>query len=200
MDKLFPIKKLRQLVAIALASEQYQPAESARVRAVPDVRTIRYYTTIGLIDGPAEMKGRTALYSLRHVRQLVAIKKLQGEGHSLSEIQQQLEEITAQKLVKLASLPKDLDSLVDQPIAPETEQPVKLAKEPTPKKAAREFWQQVPRTRKLPSEINSIKRVVRIELDENVVLEVQSDNANLNIDRLRDAARKLLEELNQQNP
>jgi DNA-binding transcriptional MerR regulator len=36
------------------------------------------------------MDGRTALYDERHVRQLVAIKRLQAEGLSLAEIQRKL--------------------------------------------------------------------------------------------------------------
>ena len=60
------------------------------MRNVPDLRTIRYYTTLGLIDRPAEMRGRTALYSRRHLLQLVAIKRLQARGLSLAQVQEQL--------------------------------------------------------------------------------------------------------------
>ena len=52
--------------------------------------TIRYYTTLGLIDRASEMRGRTALYGTRHLVQLVAIKKLQAKGQSLAEVQQAL--------------------------------------------------------------------------------------------------------------
>jgi hypothetical protein len=57
------------------------------VRAIPDDRTVRYYGTIGLLDRPSVMRGRTALYGKKHVAQVVAIKRLQGLGRSLSEIQ-----------------------------------------------------------------------------------------------------------------
>lgn len=60
---------------------------NGQVRAIPDERTVRYYGTIGLIDRPAAMRGRTALYSKKHVAQVVAIKRLQAMGRSLSEIQ-----------------------------------------------------------------------------------------------------------------
>jgi DNA-binding transcriptional MerR regulator len=53
----------------------------------PDERTVRYYVTLGLLDRPSAMRGRTALYSTRHVAQVVAIKRLQTMGRSLSEIQ-----------------------------------------------------------------------------------------------------------------
>jgi DNA-binding transcriptional MerR regulator len=57
------------------------------VRAVPDERTIRYYGTIGLLDKPIAMRGRTALYGRKHVAQIIAIKRLQADGRSLAEIQ-----------------------------------------------------------------------------------------------------------------
>src|SRR5579883_622967 len=83
------IDELTEAVASALA-EGYGGAPSGRVRDVPDQRTIRYYTTLGLIDRPSEMRGRTALYDRRHLLQVVAIKKLQACGQSLAEVQRAL--------------------------------------------------------------------------------------------------------------
>lgn len=60
---------------------------NGQVRAIPDERTIRYYVTLGLLDRPSATRGRTALYGPRHVAQVVAIKRLQTMGRSLSEIQ-----------------------------------------------------------------------------------------------------------------
>ncbi len=60
---------------------------NGQVRAVPDERTVRYYATIGLLDRPIEMRGRTALYGEKHIAQIVAIKRLQTMGRSLAEIQ-----------------------------------------------------------------------------------------------------------------
>ncbi len=62
--------------------------QNGQVRAVPDERTIRYYGTIGLLDRPLGMRGRTALYGPRHLAQVVAIKRLQTTGRSLAEIQE----------------------------------------------------------------------------------------------------------------
>src|ERR1043165_8097616 len=61
---------------------------NGQVRAVPDERTIRSYGTLGLLDGPAAMRGRTALYGARHLAQVVAIKRLQTAGRSLAGIQE----------------------------------------------------------------------------------------------------------------
>lgn len=60
-----------------------------RVSAVPDPRTIRYYTTLGLIDRP-KVVGRQAVYRRRHVLQILAIKALQAINLPLSEIQTRL--------------------------------------------------------------------------------------------------------------
>ena len=60
---------------------------NGQVRAIPDERTIRYYGSIGLLDRPSAMRGRTALYGRKHVAQIIAIKRLQSMGRSLAEIQ-----------------------------------------------------------------------------------------------------------------
>ncbi|HSE42058.1 MAG TPA: MerR family transcriptional regulator [Acidobacteriota bacterium] len=60
-----------------------------RVSAVPDARTIRYYTTLGLLERP-RIVDRQASYGKRHVLQLLAIKSLQGMSMPLEEIQSRL--------------------------------------------------------------------------------------------------------------
>jgi hypothetical protein len=99
------IDELGAQVALALSVDYDGPANS-RVREVPDQRTIRYYTTLGLIDRPAEMRGRTALYRPRHLWQLVAIKRLQARGLTLSEIQERLVGLTDAALRRLAKIPE----------------------------------------------------------------------------------------------
>jgi hypothetical protein len=97
-----PIQGLADAAAAVLTGSD-QP--NGQVRAVPDARSIRYYTTLGLIDRPAAMEGRTALYGERHLQQLVAIKRLQAEGLSLVEIQAKLHGITPRALAELAKVP-----------------------------------------------------------------------------------------------
>lgn len=85
MDARWTLSELVAEVANRIAA---LPApKNGQVRAVPDERTVRYYGTIGLLDRPAAMRGRTALYGVKHVAQVVAIKRLQAMGRSLSEIQ-----------------------------------------------------------------------------------------------------------------
>ena len=64
-------------------------ASDARVSAAPDARTVRYYTTLGLLDRP-RIEGRQARYGERHVLQLLAIKALQATDLPLGEIQRRL--------------------------------------------------------------------------------------------------------------
>ncbi|HJP73048.1 MAG TPA: MerR family transcriptional regulator [Pseudonocardiaceae bacterium] len=88
-DAQWTIDELAQLVGEALAVD-YSGQTNGRVRDVPDRRTIRWYTTIGLLDRPAAMRGRTALYGMRHLLQLVAVKRLQADGRTIAEVQQAL--------------------------------------------------------------------------------------------------------------
>src|SRR5271155_4422908 len=105
---LWTLDDLCARVSLALAAD-YAGQPSGRVRDVPDQRTIRYYSTLGLLDRPAEMRGRTALYSLRHLRQLVAIKRLQTHGLSLAEIQARLLGLSDSALQAIAQVPADLE-------------------------------------------------------------------------------------------
>src|SRR5438445_9892145 len=103
---LWTIDQLGAQVALVL-SVDHQGAPNGRVREIPDLRTIRYYTTLGLLDRPAEMRGRTALYGVRHLLQLVAIKRLQAQGLSLAEVQGRLVGLTDIALQELAQVAAD---------------------------------------------------------------------------------------------
>ena len=100
------LDELADRVDAALAVD-YPGQPSGRVRAVPDRRAIRWYTTIGLIDRPVAHRGRTALYGLRHLLQLVAVKRLQATGMPLVAIQQELAGATDAQLARVAHLPLD---------------------------------------------------------------------------------------------
>jgi DNA-binding transcriptional MerR regulator len=108
-----PSWTLRELAAEVAGQlvRNYEAAENGQVRAVPDERSIRYYTTLGLIDRPAAMRGRTALYGRRHLAQVVAVKRLQAVGKPLAEIQRllpTLDDATLSRVsgVVLAGVPK----------------------------------------------------------------------------------------------
>src|SRR5215216_3301199 len=98
------LDELAERVDTALAVD-YSGPPSGRVRAVPDRRAIRWYTTIGLVDRPVAHRGRTALYGPRHLLQLVAVKRLQARGLPLVAIQQELAGATDTDLERVARLP-----------------------------------------------------------------------------------------------
>ena len=101
---LWTIDELGERVTGALEAAGYAGVASGRVRDVPDPRTIRYYTTLGLLDRPAGYRGRTALYGPRHLRQLVAIKSLQAEGLTLAEVQRRVAGATDSALARAAGV------------------------------------------------------------------------------------------------
>lgn len=65
-------------------------ASDARVAALPDARTIRYYQTAGLIGKPLRYDGRQAVYGYRHLLEVVAVKLLQARGLTLAQVQRAL--------------------------------------------------------------------------------------------------------------
>lgn len=102
--QLWTIDELGAEVALALCVD-YASQPNGQVSDIPNRRSIRYYTTLGLIDRPAAMRGRTALYGRRHLLQIVAIKRLQLGGLSLAAVQQKLAVATDEKLAEIALLP-----------------------------------------------------------------------------------------------
>ncbi len=102
-DELYTLEQLSERVADLLA-EDYGGQQSGRVRELPNGRTIRWYTTIGLVDRPLATRGRVALYGERHAMQLAAIKKLQAQGLALAEVQERLLGVSDAKLAELAEV------------------------------------------------------------------------------------------------
>jgi DNA-binding transcriptional MerR regulator len=96
LDEL--VAKAAELLSVASVGQG-----SGRVRETPDRRTVRYYTTLGLLDRPSEFRGRVGLYGTRQLWQLMAIKRLQSRGEPLLEIQQRLLNATDAELRRIAA-------------------------------------------------------------------------------------------------
>lgn len=146
MQPTWRIEQLTDWVAKALAVGDYGGQDSGRIREVPDVRTIRYYTTLGLLDRPLEMRGRTAYYGKRHLLQLVAVKRLQAQGLSLVEVQQKLVGASERRLAQVAALPAEFVERATSGKNESKEVPRKAASaDQTPRPATpRKFWAQSP--------------------------------------------------------
>ena len=66
------------------------PVADQRIQPIPDGRTLRFYQSTGLLDRPLRYDGRVARYGRRHLLQLLAVRALQSQGHSLAQIQTSL--------------------------------------------------------------------------------------------------------------
>lgn len=135
MSELWRIDELQAVTEQALAAALPDADLSGRIRAVPDARTIRYYTTLGLLDRAAEMRGRIAFYGRRHVLQLVAIKRLQAAGMSLEQVQQKLAGATTRRLTDLAALP---NGFWERPLLKKQREPAAATMPPTAERNV--FW------------------------------------------------------------
>ncbi len=199
------IAELSDRVGAALEASGYQAPANGQVRAVPDLRTIRYYTGLGLLDRPLEMRGRTALYGPRHLYQLCAIKRLQAEGRALGEVQAELAGLDDRALARVARVAAD--ALAAEPDRAEPD-------EPSPARRAGAFWSAPPAAvARKPAAIAArvaepparIVRAAKLQLCPGVQLEIaplsgafeptlRSDDAAA----LHRAAAPLLEELRRQ--
>jgi DNA-binding transcriptional MerR regulator len=180
----WPIAELVGYVETCLA-EVPHASKNGQVRAVPDERTVRYYGTIGLLDKPNAMRGRTALYGRKHVAQILAIKRLQSDGRSLAEIQAvwpQLDDVTLSRMSGVQFPPRA--------------------------KSRKEFWKDEPKATNdatapeaTPSQPTQPVEL-RIELAPGVMLTVAVPDAGIaiakaDIDAIRAAAASVVTELAQ---
>jgi DNA-binding transcriptional MerR regulator len=80
--------------------------DNRQAKAVPAARMIRYYTARGLLPRPGT-RGRALVYGRRHLLQLVAIKRLQGQGMGLDDIGERLLGISGSDLERLAAVAEE---------------------------------------------------------------------------------------------
>lgn len=139
------LEELNARVQRALVGD-YAGVPNGQVRDVPNARTIRYYSTLGLIDRPAEMRGRTALYGTRHLRQLVAIKRLQAEGLPLVAVQERLQGLSDDALARIARVPREVERGDDDTVA------LTVAPASAPSRREGAFWAEAPPEPSAPAE------------------------------------------------
>jgi DNA-binding transcriptional MerR regulator len=171
------LDELAERVDAALAVDYAGPS-SGRVRAVPDRRAIRWYTTIGLIDRPVAYRGRTALYGPRHLFQLVAVKRLQAAGLSLVAIQQELAGATDSQLARVAQLPPGAEAAASEAVA--------ALRMPAGQVRRASFW------REPPAAAAGTLRGLRLGEGASLLLESGRELGAADLQAIVDAARPLL--------
>lgn len=88
-EREFSLDELVEAAASLLAGSVAEPRDG-RVSARPDARAVRYYQQLGIVAAPLGYEGRRAVYGRLHLLQLVAVKRLQSLGLSLSQVQRAL--------------------------------------------------------------------------------------------------------------
>lgn len=166
-QQVWTLNDLAAEVALVLSDLGLAQA-SGRVREVPDRRTIRYYTTLGLVDRPVGFRGRTALYTWAHLEQLVAIKRLQQKGLSLSEVQEELVGRPAQEIEALAAVPESYKLRWLGLFADTTPQEASAKK-----RATRSFWKQAPVAPSVPVPAEEESRAGPVLQEADVFVGVQ---------------------------
>lgn len=99
-DSRYTLDELVARLAAEIDEAALEPT-NGQVQAVPDRRTLRYYTTLGVLDRP-ELSGRQAFYGRRHLLQALAIKRLQAEGLGLAAVQRRLAGLPDAELAAVA--------------------------------------------------------------------------------------------------
>ena len=79
------------------------PAADPRTGETLDVRTLRYYRTLGLVEAPLRYDGSRAVFGKKHLLQAIAIKALQRHGLSLAEAQRKLQKLAVPALEELVA-------------------------------------------------------------------------------------------------
>jgi MerR-like DNA binding protein len=95
---------LRDLAALAggiLDASGVVPVNAA-ARARPSERTIRFYVARGLVS-PPDGRGTAAVYSYRHLLQVLAIKLRQMEGATLESMQKEFAGLTGDLIERRAA-------------------------------------------------------------------------------------------------
>lgn len=90
------LRDLATLSGAVLESSGVRPINAA-ASVLPSERTIRFYVTRGLVT-PPDGRGTAAIYTYRHLLQVLAIKLRQMEGGTLEAISQELTGMTGDVL------------------------------------------------------------------------------------------------------
>jgi DNA-binding transcriptional MerR regulator len=191
-ERRYTLAQLADASAAALDALGVE-ARNGQVRDRPDIRTIRYYGTLGLIDRPAEMAGRTALYSDRHLLQVLAVKALQARGASLADVQRSL--VGASEAELRSAVGPRLPAALSAVAGPASSAPAVTAVRHSSHDAA--FWRTPPAApAAAAAAVTHPRRLLAIPLAAGATLLIDSDNDHaVDVAALRAAAGPLLTHL-----
>ena len=103
MPRTLTSRELSDLAAEVIRSCGIQPANN-QAKTVPAQRMVRYYMANGLLSKPTG-NGRELRFGRRHLLELIAIKRMQSTGTSLSDVRKALDGMGAQELERVAAVP-----------------------------------------------------------------------------------------------
>lgn len=192
MSRPAPLWTLENLVALAAAvlRDSQVGQGNGQVAELPTVRTVRFYTTLGLLDRPAEMRGRTAFYGPTHLMQVVAIKRLQAQGLPLASVQERLLGITRARLASLARLPEVLPNVDAPEVAP-------LPVKPGPSRRDGAFWEAAPSSAEPVQHLASLLQTVPLHMDVSLTATTSRPLTREDVMAIKTAAQGLLDTLMQ---
>jgi len=194
----FTLEELVDQLRTLLVEAALEPT-NGQVNAIPDRRTVRYYTTLGLLDRPV-IEGRKAFYGERHLLQALAVKRLQSDGVGLATIQRRLVGMTTEQLRTVTGQSDMVDVQTRTPATGAARIPSPDAPEPTrtlPRHST-PFWAQTPATSAPPPTVTpDPEMLTAVAVGEGLTLLVPAIRS-LGVDdvaALRRAAAPLLDHL-----
>src|ERR1051325_10032443 len=87
--------------AARLVSRLVPRQERQSFSLVPDERTVRYYSTEGLLAPPEGKQGQNSVYGYQHLLQLLVIKRLQADHLPIRQIKELVEGKSERELEQL---------------------------------------------------------------------------------------------------
>ena len=179
MQSLLTLPEFAAVAANAVQASDAVPG-NRQAKPIPAQRMVRYYTARGLLPRPGA-RGRALTYGRTHLLRLVAIKRLQGQGLTLDQIAQRLDEMPPAELESLAAIPPNAmpDDLGD------------TGTTAGPARAAGHFWQTVPAAPRPTDTPPAATELRAVRLSDTVTLLI--DGPLPPLDTLRSAAAPLLD-------
>ncbi|MDQ1427706.1 MAG: hypothetical protein QOK39_1182 [Acidimicrobiaceae bacterium] len=185
-------------VAARLAAAGLDRQDNGQVSAFPDRRTLRYYTTIGLMDRPDTVRHRQAIYGERHVTQAVAVKRLQASGLPLAAIQARLAGLPSAAVDAIASAHAEVSGTGSSGATAGTGSPVTAAAAGArPHAATRRMAAQAGPAAPPPDTEPDLHRMVAVALTADTTLLLTTDRSLSadDVSAIRDASAALLSHL-----